>query len=148
MMIYEAQLCEELLEKLIQLSGDWESENSTYGYRKNDRSDIEGNRTFLAEIDGVIVGYLFGRTEHAERSRSIMPDGTVYFEVEELYVVPERRCHGIGSALFRFAELQAKSEGVSFLMLSTATKNYRQIMHFYIEEMGMEFWSARLFKQL
>jgi hypothetical protein len=33
-------------------------------------------------------------------------------------------------------------------MLSTATKNARAILHFYLDELGMEFWSARLFKSL
>lgn len=35
-----------------------------------------------------------------------------------------------------------------FLLLSTATKNWRAIFHFYIEELDMEFWSARLFKKM
>lgn len=61
MKIYESQLNDELLEKLIAMSADWETENSTYGYRKNDRSDIEGNRIFLAEQDGHILGDLFGQ---------------------------------------------------------------------------------------
>ena len=63
MNIYEAKLNDELLEKLISMSTEWEAENSTYGYRKNDRSDIEGNRIFLAERDGEILGYLFGHEE-------------------------------------------------------------------------------------
>lgn len=148
MKIYEAQLSEKLLEKLIQLSGEWETENCTYGYRKNNREDIQWNRIFLAEINGSIAGYLFGRRDRAEHSRSIMADGTEFFEVEELYIVPGLRGQGIGSALFRYAEQQVKAEGVQFIMLSTATKEYKQILRFYIEELEMEFWSARLFKQL
>jgi len=34
------------------------------------------------------------------------------------------------------------------LFLSTATKDYKRILHFYIDEMGMDFWTARLFKKL
>lgn len=148
MKIYEAQLDGPLLETLIAMSADWEGENSCYGYRRNERGDIEGNRIFLAEQEGQILGYLFAHKAEAERSSSIMADGTSYFEVEELYVLPEHRSEGIGSALFRYAEQAAKAEGIGFLMLSTATKNYKRILHFYIEELGMEFWSARLFKQL
>ena len=40
MIIYEAKLNDELLEKLISMSADWEAESSTYGYRKNDRGDM------------------------------------------------------------------------------------------------------------
>jgi len=146
--IYEAKLNDELLEKLIFMSTEWEAENSTYGYRKNDRSDIEGNRIFLAERDGEILGYLFGHEEKSEGASSIMGDGTPYFEIEELYVVPSYRSEGIGRSLFHFAEQAVKTTGVEFIMLSTATKNYKSILYFYIDELGMDFWSARLFKKL
>lgn len=148
MNIYEAKMNDELLEKLISMSADWEAENSTYGYRKNDRSDIEGNRIFLAEHDGEILGYMLGHKEKAERASSIMADGTPYFEIEELYVVPSHRSEGVGRALFHNAEQTVKAAGIEFIMLSTATKNYKSILHFYIDELGMDFWSARLFKKL
>ena len=148
MNIYEAKLNDELLEKLISMSTEWKAENSTYGYRKNDRSDIEGDRIFLAERDGEILGYLFGHEEKLERASSIMADGTLYFEIEELYVVPSHRSEGIGRSLFHFAEQAVKTTGIEFIMLSTATKNYKSILHFYIDELGMDFWSARLFKKL
>ena len=148
MNIYEAKLNDELLEKLISMSTEWEAENSTYGYRKNDRSDIEENRIFLAERDGEILGYLFGNEEKSERASSIMTDGTPYFEIEELYVVPSHRSEGVGRALFQNAEQTVKAAGIEFIMLSTATKNYKSILHFYIDELGMDFWSARLFKKL
>jgi len=146
--IYEAKLNDELLEKLISMSAEWEEENSTYGYRKNDRSDIEGNRIFLAERDGEILGYLFGHEEKSERASSIMTDGTPYFEIEELYVVPSHRSEGVGRALYQNAEQTVKAASIEFIMLSTATKNYKSILHFYIDELGMDFWSARLFKKL
>jgi len=148
MNIYEAQLNDELLKKLISMSADWETEDSTYGYRKNDRSDIEGNRIFLAEQDGKLLGYLFGQEAKSERATSIMVDGTPYFEVEELYVTPECRNQGVGRALFQFVEQELKAVGIEYMMLSTATKNYKKILHFYIDELGMDFWSARLFKKL
>ena len=148
MNIYETQLNDTLIEKLISMSADWEAENSTYGYRKNERSDIEDNRIFLAEQDGKLLGYLFGQEEESERATSIMEDGTPYFEIEELYVIPEFRNQGVGRALFQFVEQELKATGIEYMMLSTATKNYQRILHFYIDELGMDFWSARLFKKL
>ena len=50
--------------------------------------------------------------------------------------------------LFHDVEQAVKAAGIEFIMLSTATKNYKSILHFYIDELGMDFWSARLFKKL
>ncbi|MCR5324440.1 MAG: DUF2156 domain-containing protein [Lachnospiraceae bacterium] len=61
MIIHEVELTEAVLAQLIRFSEDWTAENSCYGYRPNDKSDIEGNRIFFAEDDGVVVGYLFGK---------------------------------------------------------------------------------------
>lgn len=76
-----------------------------------------------------------------------MTEGTPFFEVEEIYIVPAMRSKGIGAELFRFAENLVWEEA-DYVLLSTATRNWRAILHFYIDELGMEFWSARLFKPL
>ena len=147
MRIRETPLTDAVLERLISLSEDWEAENSCYGYRANERADLEGNRIFLAEEDGETVGYLFGHSFKSENMRSIMPEGTDCFEVEELYVVPAFRSRGIGAALFRHASEAVKAEA-EYMILSTATRNWRAVFHFYLDELGMEFWSARLFKRI
>lgn len=145
--ISEVHPSEEVISQLIAMSEAWEAENSCFGYRKNEKSDIDGNRIFLAQVDGNNIGYLFGHISKAERMSSIMPNGTPFFEVEELYVNPEFRSRGIGAELFRRAEEAVKPDA-EYIVLSTATKNWRAILHFYIEELGMEFWSARLFKKI
>lgn len=147
MIIREVELNDAVLAKLIRLSEDWTAENSCFGYRPNDRSDIEGNRIFFAEDEGEIVGYLFGKVYNSEQMKSIMPEGTPYFEVEELYVIPERRSQGIGEALFRHVEEAVKAKA-EYMVLSTATKNWKAIFHFYLDELDMQFWNARLFKKI
>lgn len=134
-------------QQLLKLSADWAAENSCRGYYPNAHADLEGNRFFFALDGDRTVGYLFGHCASAERDSTVMKAGTAYFEVEELYIIPSMRSQGVGAALFRFAEEAVKSEA-SFILLTTATRSWKAILHFYIEELGMEFWSARLFKDI
>lgn len=143
----ETELTPAVLEALKQMSADWAAENSCRGYYANDESDIRGNRIFLALEGDTPVGYLFGQVTRAERTSTVMEENTPYFEVEELYIVPGWRSRGVGGGLFRYAESQVKQDA-EYILLSTATKNWRAILHFYIDEMGMDFWSARLFKKI
>ena len=147
MKYYEAEATSEILEKLLQLSAQWAAEQNCYGYYPNTEADIRGKRIFLAEDEDGIEAYLLGEVETAKTMKSIMPEGTAYFEVEELYVVPEKRSQGIGEALFHFAEETVKKDA-QFIMLSTASKNSKAILHFYLDELDMQFWSARLFKRI
>ena len=147
MKYYEAEPTPEILEKLLQLSAQWAAEQNCYGYYPNTEADIAGKRVFLAEDEDGIEAYLLGKLETAKNMKSIMAERTVYFEAEELYVVQEERSQGIGEALFRFAEETIKKD-VQFIMLSTASKNSKAILHFYLDELGMQFWSARLFKKV
>lgn len=147
MVIREVKNVDEVLERLLALSKDWEAEQSCAGYRANERADIEGNRVFVAEEEGTVVGYLFGKLEKSKKMSSIMPEDTPYFEVEELYVIPEKRSRGIGKSLFAYAEKILSTE-TEFFVLSTATKNWKAVFHFYLDEVGMDFWSARLYKKI
>lgn len=106
-------------------------------------------RAFGAYEGGELVGYLLSSSFNTERPYSMAPDvGTPCWEIEELYISPAYRSRGIGRALYEHASLAAKRAGAEYLFLSTSTKDYRRILHFYIDELGMEFWTARLFKRL
>lgn len=147
MLIKEANLDTEIIQKLMSLSEDWENENSCHGYKANSEKDIEGNRVFIALDNDEIVGYLFGHKAITEKETSIYRCSEEYFELEELYVVPQYRNKGIGRKLFGYVEELIKDD-VSLILLGTATKNYKAILHFYIDELEMEFWSAALFKRI
>lgn len=147
-MIYrEEALTSSIAEILLRFSADWAAENSCRGYCANELSDIEGNRVFLAWDGDEPVGYLFGKYYQSTNASSVMPEYTPCFEVDELYVIPTCRSRGIGRGLFSYVQQQVSGE-VDYITLSTATKNARAILHFYLDELGMEFWSARLFLPL
>ena len=138
----------EELSELISLSRSWAEEGSCYGYIPNDAQDYENRRIFAAREGGRIVGYLFGKDITAKNMRSVIPDGTPCFEIEELYIVPKLRSHGIGRALFSFAERRIKENGARYLFLTTATKDHASVMRFYVNKAGLTPWSATLYKDL
>lgn len=147
MEIKEISWNESVLSELVALSKQWETEDISYGYVANQPSDIEGQRIWIAIEKGKIIGYLFGKASNIQDMSSVMGEEAPCFVVEELYVTPAFRSKGIGAALFRKAEGTVKDEA-DYLVLGTSTKNWKAILHFYIDEMGMDFHSARLFKKL
>lgn len=144
--IQKAFLTKEMEAELISLSGRWEQEDSCYGYRTNTAEDLKGQDVFIAVVDGKTVGYLLCDIYTQEKESCTVPKGSRCLEIEELYVLPEYRSHGLGEALYRRA-VDSYGLEVDYVTLSTATKNYKAILHFYIDRLDMSFWSARLFQK-
>lgn len=135
------------IKAVIKLSQNWEREDLTYGYCANDKNDLIDKDLFIAYFGDKIIGYLFGKCLVIEEMIVPIGKGTKCFEIDEIYVKAEYRSKGIGQALFEFIENYYKQK-VDYITLSTATKNYKSILHFYIEKMDMNFWSAKLFKKI
>lgn len=135
------------LKRILELSLMWEKEDSCYGYRANTEDDFQ-DCYILAAYDDELVAYVFGKEEIQEKQTSVIDKNMHYFEIEELYVHPSYRLRGIGKQLMESLEKELKKKGLKMMALSTATKNWKAIMHFYIDEVGMNFWSARLYKCL
>lgn len=145
--IKKCELNDSNIKVVIELSEKWESEDLTYGYCTNDKNDLIGNDLFLAYSDDEIIGYLFGKCSVLKEAITPIDKGSKCFEINEIYVKEKYRSQGIGKAVFEYAENYYK-QNVDYITLSTATKNYKSILHFYIEKMDMSFWSAKLFKKI
>ena len=135
------------IKRLLDLSLMWEKEDSCYGYHANTEDDLK-DRYILAAYDDELIAYIFGKEEIQDKQTSVIDKNMHYFEIEELYVHPSYRSRGIGKQLMESLEKELKKKGLEMMVLSTATKNWRAIMHFYIDEIDMNFWSARLYKHL
>ncbi len=137
-------------EELIEMSEEWEHEFSTFGYIKNESKDLENQRLIIA-IDTNIkkpIGYLYGHKYKTMNSSTTIPKSSNVFEIEEIFVKKDYRSKGIGTLMFKAIEDKIKKEGIGYITLTTSTKDYKKILHFYIDELGMTFWHARLFKEL
>ena len=135
------------IKRLLDLSLMQEKEDSCYGYRANTEDDFQ-DCYILTAYDDELIAYVFGKEEVQDKQTSVIDKNMHYFEIEELYVHPSYRSRGIGKQLMESLEKELKKKGLRMMVLSTATKNWKAIMHFYIDEIDMNFWSARLYKHL
>ena len=133
-------------EQLIELSKVWADEDITNGLVPNDISDLK-EPCFAAFSKGRIVGYTFGHYYEADKKINTITPGSKCFEIDEIFVLKEHRNKGIGKSLFKEIEMEAKKEA-EYITLPTSTKDYKRILHFYIEEMDMTFHSAFLYKKV
>ncbi len=146
MKIQKVELNAEIQEVLIALSARWEAEDSCYGYRTNTAEDLKGEDIFLATAGGKSMGYLLCHRYTQEQNSCTVPQDSRCLEIEELYVLPEYRSQGIGKVLYQTA-VDSYGADIEYVTLSTATKNYKAILRFYIDKLDMTFWSARLFQK-
>lgn len=135
------------LPMLLALSAEWAGENLTYGYYANSEKEFLEYRSWVAERDGVIVGYAAGQMETAQRDSSIQKAGDRWFELEELYVTLGQRNLGIGKRLLECLEEELRREGCRRLMLSGANRKHDPLMRFYTQNQ-YKTYSFRMFKNL
>lgn len=140
-----AALDDETVKKLIELSYIWEKEDITFGFRHNERSDLN-DVCYIAIDKGNIVGYIFGEYYTNDKYSAFANIGDKFFFINEIFVHPDYRSKGIGKKLFSLIEKEVK-DNVTCITLGTATKDYQKILNFYIKEVGMTFHSAFLFKK-
>ena len=139
------KLDDKYISELLSLSAKWEEENITNGYHKNVESDIE-EPIVIAIDNNKIVGYCFGEFYIEKSTFSYIKPGSKCFRICEIYVLPEYRSQGIGKKIIDMLMDKVKND-CEYTVLSTSTKDYKKILKFYIDDVGMEFHSAFLIKK-
>ena len=108
------------------------------GIREALREEVERGllgglcRLLVAELDGALVGFAFAEVERVETREASGPGSSW---IHELYVVPEERSSGVGSALVEAAEKFLAKRGGGRIAVRVESGN----------EDGLRFWARRNF---
>ena len=144
--VQKAELTDALAARLIELSELWAAEGCTHGLIPNGPEDLK--EPLWIALDGeTVIGYAFGHFYTAENRTSYIEPGSRCFDLDELYVLRSRRSEGIGRALYEAMREEVRGEA-DYVTLVTATKDWRRILRFYTEEVGMDFHNAFLIQSL
>ena len=143
--VEKSPLTPEVAAQLIALSAQWVGEDCSNGMVENTAEDLR-EPLCIAKDGERIVGYAFGHSYVQEKRTSYIEPGSRCFEIDELYVLPEYRSQGTGRELF--ARLRDEAGEADYLTLATSTKDYKKVLHFYVDELGMDFHSAFLIQNL
>ena len=72
------------VKQLIDLSYIWEKEDSCFGLRHNERSDLK-EPCFIALDKDKIIGYIFGEYDLKDKHESFCDKDAKFFFISELY---------------------------------------------------------------
>ncbi len=103
--------------------GDLRAPEDSWARRRKNYVDIlaEGGLLFIAEEDGAILGHAMCEIEQGGSPTWAWPRDFV--AVVDLIVLPDHRGRGVGEALMRAVEQEARERGVAALDLMVAVPN-------------------------
>lgn len=136
------------VENIAKLSEQFSKENSCNGIIADSAQYFKNKKVVVAIKENQIIGYCHGEIEIEEKNRSFAAKGDKYFDLEEVYVLPEYRKLGIGQELFNFIENFAKENNCKTIRLNAVSKDYKKLLSLYIDKLNMTFWSAFLIKEI
>lgn len=135
------------LKELKKLSSMWNDEDITFGYGISSIEEIAEYDNWIAEKNGKIIGFLGGNTYSSTKMKSVMPEKTTCFEIEEFYIIEEYRSLGVGSLLYDYVLNELKKINVSYVTLIAANEDADKLLNFY-KKKDMKIHSTRLFKEI
>lgn len=130
---------------LVALEDRWLAEDSTIGMVAVTAAEVRdwlGPYCWVAEHDGEIVGFAYGRAEISE-GLAVIPAREPYLRVEELYVLPEHRERGVGGRLLDQLLAEARARGIVRGRVYSSSRDWRRIIAFY-QRHGFAMWYVEL----
>lgn len=148
MIIKEIKPNKDEIEQLIELSKIWVKEDITFGYIENSKDYILDKTVIACILDNTIIGYAYLKEGISKNYSSIIPDGSIYLEVDELYVIKEYRDQGIGTSIMNYIKDYARKHDYKYLFLVSSTKSANKIIDFYIDKCNLTFYCASFVEKL
>lgn len=142
------QAAEADLPAVLALSDALIAEGCCNGMKPDTLDDLRGWVIHVAEADGQLVGYAYGEEAESRWSVGACRKGERFYDLEMLYVSPNHRGKGVGKALYEAELCRARSLNVSQIRLTAVNRDWKRLMHLYIDELGFAFWTATLYHDL
>lgn len=135
--------------RLADLSETWAQEEITIGQGPDSaewfRTNL-GPYLLVAETDSSIVGFVQGEEcVSGEKHTAVLPEGTPFLEVTNIFLTASFRSEGIGGMLIDRLIDEARSRGVDRAMVYSATRDIDQVMSFYRSH-GFQSWFVQLYR--
>lgn len=135
------------LAAVVRLSEEWVEEEITYGQTAPSYdwfADRLLHYFFVAVVDGEVAGYSQGENHASDESvAAVLPIGTPFVEITNLYVAKGHRRRGLGGQLLDSVLDAARRDGVDRSLLFTGTKDVLSIVRFYSSR-GYDGWGVQM----
>lgn len=135
------------LNNLIALSKSWVEEDICPSFGINEEKDYINQELYVAFDECRIVAYAKGFICKLENKTSYNEKGEKCFYLDEIYVNKSYRHQKIGKLLYKFMEKDLKNR-VKVIKVNAASKEYKKLLHFYIDQLDMSFNYALVVKRI
>lgn len=117
----------QLAARLVELHHSWDTTrffttpDVARGYLKFFHTQVgqPGVLLLVAEVEGAVVGYLYGTREGRDWAKLLDPHGAIH----DVFVAPEARRRGVARALLQEAAARFRAEGLGQVVLYSASSN-------------------------
>ena len=136
---------EDDLERVASLYRLWEIECCTRGLTADTSGDLRsrlGPYFIVASFADHITGFAIAR--ETSEYVCVFPAAESYLVLDDLYVHPDHRGHGIASALVAAIMETGRQRGVHRFITYSANKDWQTTLEFY-RRLGFGMWSFALF---
>lgn len=132
------------LERMNELSIQWQNEGSTIGQEAADLLPYlqEGEYLFVAEEKETIIAFIAATKK--DTRLSIFDSSDPYIELDELYVAPEKRSQGVGSLLIDTLKTAGNKAGINQFHVYSASRELERGISFYARH-GFNVWSIQAY---